>query len=107
MTCLMCLQTAACVRGKVGRAQGLDLEPVRMDLLAVVKPGVYAITITLFMSLNPMHPTQFMFPGLKLAEVWQKQIRGGLIKLQIFFSLQAVGADGGGRGGAGVSCLSR
>lgn len=78
-----------------------------MDLLAVVKPGVYAITITLFMSLNPMHPTQFMFPGLKLAEVWQKQLRGGLNKLQIFFSLQAVGSDGGGRGGAGVSCLSR
>lgn len=38
--CVVCLQTAACVPGKVGRAQGLDLEPVRMDLLAVVKPAV-------------------------------------------------------------------
>ncbi|XP_040922334.1 deleted in lung and esophageal cancer protein 1 isoform X2 [Toxotes jaculatrix] len=32
---------AACVPGKVGRAQGLDLEPVRMDLLAAVKPAVW------------------------------------------------------------------
>uniref|UniRef100_A0A3Q3L0I4 DLEC1 cilia and flagella associated protein n=1 Tax=Mastacembelus armatus TaxID=205130 RepID=A0A3Q3L0I4_9TELE len=30
---------AACVPGKVVRAQGLDLEPVRMDLLATVKPA--------------------------------------------------------------------
>ncbi|XP_068604350.1 deleted in lung and esophageal cancer protein 1 [Brachionichthys hirsutus] len=30
---------AACVPGKVGRAQGLDLEPVRLNLLAVVKPA--------------------------------------------------------------------
>lgn len=36
-------EMAACVRGKVGRAQGLDLEPVRMDLLAVVKPGVLLV----------------------------------------------------------------
>lgn len=40
LLCCVCLQMAACVPGKVGRAQGLDLEPVRMDLLAVVKPAV-------------------------------------------------------------------
>uniref|UniRef100_UPI003AAEDB9A deleted in lung and esophageal cancer protein 1 n=1 Tax=Centroberyx gerrardi TaxID=166262 RepID=UPI003AAEDB9A len=34
---------AACVPGKVGRAQGLDLEPVRMDLQAVVKPAVLSV----------------------------------------------------------------
>lgn len=38
--CRVCLQMAACVPGKVRRAQGLDLEPVSMDLLAVVKPAV-------------------------------------------------------------------
>lgn len=31
-----------------------------------------------------MNPTQFMFPKLKSAEVRQKQLRGGLIKLHIF-----------------------
>ncbi|KAL7374309.1 hypothetical protein ABVT39_026064 [Epinephelus coioides] len=36
-------EMAACVPGKVGRAQGLDLEPVRMDLLAVVKPAVLLV----------------------------------------------------------------
>ncbi|XP_042366373.1 deleted in lung and esophageal cancer protein 1 [Plectropomus leopardus] len=36
-------KTAACVPGKVGRAQGLDLEPVRVDLLAVVKPAVLLV----------------------------------------------------------------
>ncbi|XP_051796597.1 deleted in lung and esophageal cancer protein 1 isoform X2 [Acanthochromis polyacanthus] len=36
-------QMAACVLGKVGRAQGLDLEPVRMDLLAAVKPAVLLV----------------------------------------------------------------
>ncbi|XP_070784344.1 deleted in lung and esophageal cancer protein 1 [Enoplosus armatus] len=36
-------ETAACVPGKVGRAQGLDLEPVRMDLLAAVKPPVLLV----------------------------------------------------------------
>ncbi|XP_008295951.1 deleted in lung and esophageal cancer protein 1 [Stegastes partitus] len=36
-------QMAACVPGKVGRAQGLDLEPVRMDLLAAVKPAVLLV----------------------------------------------------------------
>uniref|UniRef100_A0A669CMZ0 DLEC1 cilia and flagella associated protein n=1 Tax=Oreochromis niloticus TaxID=8128 RepID=A0A669CMZ0_ORENI len=30
-------ELAACVPGKVGRAQGLDLEPVRVDLLAAVQ----------------------------------------------------------------------
>ncbi|XP_037612878.1 deleted in lung and esophageal cancer protein 1 [Sebastes umbrosus] len=34
---------AACVPGKVGRAQGLDLEPVKIDLLAVVKPAVLLV----------------------------------------------------------------
>ncbi|XP_070709445.1 deleted in lung and esophageal cancer protein 1 [Pempheris klunzingeri] len=34
---------ASCVPGKVGRAQGLDLEPVRLDLLAVVKPAVLLV----------------------------------------------------------------
>ncbi|XP_031705648.1 deleted in lung and esophageal cancer protein 1 [Anarrhichthys ocellatus] len=38
-------EMAACVPGKVGRAQGLDLEPVRMDLLAVVKPAVLIVQI--------------------------------------------------------------
>ncbi|KAK9527708.1 hypothetical protein VZT92_014247 [Zoarces viviparus] len=38
-------ETAACVPGKVGRAQGLDLEPVRMDLLAVVKPAVLIVQL--------------------------------------------------------------
>ncbi|XP_068588398.1 deleted in lung and esophageal cancer protein 1 [Cebidichthys violaceus] len=38
-------EMAACVPGKVGRAQGLDLEPVRMDLLAVVKPAVLLVQI--------------------------------------------------------------
>ncbi|XP_038584685.1 deleted in lung and esophageal cancer protein 1 [Micropterus salmoides] len=36
-------ETAACVPGKVGRAQGLDLEPVRVDLLAVVRPAVLLV----------------------------------------------------------------
>ncbi|XP_053198841.1 deleted in lung and esophageal cancer protein 1 [Scomber japonicus] len=36
-------EMAACVPGKVGRVQGLDLEPVRMDLLAVVKPAVLLV----------------------------------------------------------------
>ncbi|KAA8580728.1 hypothetical protein FQN60_013686, partial [Etheostoma spectabile] len=36
-------EMAACVPGKVGRAQGWDLEPVRMDLLAVVKPAVLLV----------------------------------------------------------------
>ncbi|KAM9337193.1 deleted in lung and esophageal cancer protein 1 [Symphorus nematophorus] len=36
-------EMAACVPGKVGRAQGLDLEPVRIDLLAVVKPAVLLV----------------------------------------------------------------
>ncbi|XP_070842315.1 deleted in lung and esophageal cancer protein 1 [Chaetodon trifascialis] len=36
-------EMAACVPGKAGRAQGLDLEPVRMDLLAVVKPAVLLV----------------------------------------------------------------
>ncbi|XP_039645855.1 deleted in lung and esophageal cancer protein 1 isoform X1 [Perca fluviatilis] len=36
-------EMAACVPGKVGRAQGLDLEPVRMDLLAVIKPAVLLV----------------------------------------------------------------
>ncbi|XP_062415040.1 deleted in lung and esophageal cancer protein 1 [Pungitius pungitius] len=36
-------ESAACVPGKVGRAQGLDLEPVRMDLLAAIKPAVLVV----------------------------------------------------------------
>ncbi|KAM7369872.1 hypothetical protein PAMP_011162 [Pampus punctatissimus] len=36
-------EIAACVPGKVGRVQGLDLEPVRIDLLAVVKPAVLLV----------------------------------------------------------------
>ncbi|XP_078137059.1 deleted in lung and esophageal cancer protein 1 isoform X3 [Sander vitreus] len=40
---LQSMTMAACVPGKVGRAQGLDLEPVRMDLLAVVKPAVLLV----------------------------------------------------------------
>ncbi|XP_029384985.1 deleted in lung and esophageal cancer protein 1 isoform X2 [Echeneis naucrates] len=34
---------AACVPGKVERAQGLNLEPVRLDLLAAVKPAVLLV----------------------------------------------------------------
>ncbi|XP_058478852.1 deleted in lung and esophageal cancer protein 1 [Solea solea] len=34
---------AACVPGRVGRAQGLDLEPVRMDLSAAVKPAALLV----------------------------------------------------------------
>uniref|UniRef100_A0A3Q4N0R9 DLEC1 cilia and flagella associated protein n=1 Tax=Neolamprologus brichardi TaxID=32507 RepID=A0A3Q4N0R9_NEOBR len=33
-------ELAACVPGKVGRAQGLDLEPVRVDLLAAVQTAL-------------------------------------------------------------------
>ncbi|XP_072234940.1 deleted in lung and esophageal cancer protein 1 [Leuresthes tenuis] len=36
-------EMAACVPGKVGRAHGLDLEPVRLDLLAAVKPAVLLV----------------------------------------------------------------
>ncbi|XP_041824653.1 deleted in lung and esophageal cancer protein 1 [Melanotaenia boesemani] len=36
-------EMAACVPGKVVRAQGLDLEPVRMDLLAAVKHAVLLV----------------------------------------------------------------
>ncbi|XP_028289337.1 deleted in lung and esophageal cancer protein 1 [Parambassis ranga] len=36
-------EMAGCVPGKVGRAQGLDLEPVRLDLLAAVKPAVLLV----------------------------------------------------------------
>nr|XP_057916295.1 deleted in lung and esophageal cancer protein 1 isoform X2 [Doryrhamphus excisus] len=36
-------ETAACVPGKVRRIQGLDLEPIRVDLLAVVKPAVLLV----------------------------------------------------------------
>ncbi|XP_060920517.1 deleted in lung and esophageal cancer protein 1-like, partial [Labrus mixtus] len=36
-------EMAACVPGKVIRAQGLDLEPVRMDLLAAVKPALLLV----------------------------------------------------------------
>lgn len=36
------------------------------------------------MSPKPMHPTQFMFLKLKLAEVRREELGGGLIKLQIF-----------------------
>uniref|UniRef100_UPI0037E93989 deleted in lung and esophageal cancer protein 1 n=1 Tax=Semicossyphus pulcher TaxID=241346 RepID=UPI0037E93989 len=36
-------ETAVCVPGKVRRAQGLDLEPVRMDLQAVVKPALLLV----------------------------------------------------------------
>uniref|UniRef100_A0A8C3G8Z5 DLEC1 cilia and flagella associated protein n=2 Tax=Cyclopterus lumpus TaxID=8103 RepID=A0A8C3G8Z5_CYCLU len=38
-------EMAACVPGKVVRAQGLDLEPVRIDLLAVVKPSLLLVQI--------------------------------------------------------------
>ncbi|XP_054621625.1 deleted in lung and esophageal cancer protein 1 isoform X2 [Dunckerocampus dactyliophorus] len=36
-------ETAACIPGKVRRIQGLDLEPIRVDLLAVVKPAVLLV----------------------------------------------------------------
>ncbi|KAF7669259.1 hypothetical protein LDENG_00203330 [Lucifuga dentata] len=36
---------ASCVPEKVGRAQGLDLEPIRIDLLAAVKPAVLAVQL--------------------------------------------------------------
>ncbi|XP_034428742.1 deleted in lung and esophageal cancer protein 1 isoform X2 [Hippoglossus hippoglossus] len=36
-------KTATCVLGKVERAQGLDLEPLRMDLLAAVNPAVLVV----------------------------------------------------------------
>ncbi|KAM8823094.1 deleted in lung and esophageal cancer protein 1 isoform 2-T2 [Spinachia spinachia] len=38
-------EAAACVPGKVGRAQGLDLEPVRMNLLAAIKPAALLVQI--------------------------------------------------------------
>lgn len=58
------MQIAVCVPGKVRREQGLDLEPVRVDLQAAVQPAVYVATFTLFMSTRRlMH--QFMFPELK------------------------------------------
>uniref|UniRef100_A0A8C9YRN9 DLEC1 cilia and flagella associated protein n=1 Tax=Sander lucioperca TaxID=283035 RepID=A0A8C9YRN9_SANLU len=54
---------AACVPGKVGRAQGLDLEPVRMDLLAVVKPALvvceFDITRALKLKNNSEMPLHF------------------------------------------------
>ncbi|XP_010787156.1 deleted in lung and esophageal cancer protein 1-like [Notothenia coriiceps] len=34
---------AACVPGKVIRAQGLDLDPLRVDLLAAVKPAALSV----------------------------------------------------------------
>lgn len=63
----------------------MDLAPVRMDLQAVVKPALWAITITLFMFPEKlsMPLTLFMFPELKCAEVSLKELRGGLIKLHI------------------------
>ncbi|KAK2886526.1 deleted in lung and esophageal cancer protein 1 [Channa argus] len=36
-------EVAVCVPSKVTRAQGLDLEPVRVDLLAAVKPAVLLV----------------------------------------------------------------
>ncbi|XP_039900319.1 deleted in lung and esophageal cancer protein 1 isoform X2 [Simochromis diagramma] len=36
-------ELAACVPGKVGRAQGLDLEPVRVDLLAAVQTAALLV----------------------------------------------------------------
>ncbi|XP_030612582.1 deleted in lung and esophageal cancer protein 1 isoform X2 [Archocentrus centrarchus] len=36
-------ELAACVPGKVGRVQGLDLEPVRVDLLAAVKTAALLV----------------------------------------------------------------
>ncbi|KAK5849638.1 hypothetical protein PBY51_013957 [Eleginops maclovinus] len=36
-------EMAACVPGKVIRAQGLDLEPVRVDLLGAVKPAALSV----------------------------------------------------------------
>ncbi|XP_077365596.1 deleted in lung and esophageal cancer protein 1 [Festucalex cinctus] len=36
-------EVAACIPGKVTRLQGLDLEPIRVDLLAVVKPAVLLV----------------------------------------------------------------
>ncbi|RVE58808.1 hypothetical protein OJAV_G00197420 [Oryzias javanicus] len=36
-------KTAACVPGKVRRAQGLELQPVRMDLQAAVKPAALLV----------------------------------------------------------------
>ncbi|KAM9839708.1 deleted in lung and esophageal cancer protein 1 [Aulostomus maculatus] len=36
-------EMAACVPGKVRRVQGLDLEPVRVDLQAVVKPAMLLV----------------------------------------------------------------
>nr|XP_040023595.1 deleted in lung and esophageal cancer protein 1 isoform X1 [Gasterosteus aculeatus aculeatus] len=38
-------EAAACVPGKVGRAQGLDLDPVRMNLLAAIKPAALLVQI--------------------------------------------------------------
>ncbi|KAK7881823.1 hypothetical protein WMY93_030232 [Mugilogobius chulae] len=36
-------ETAVCVPGKIGRIHGLDLEPVRMNLQAVVKPATLLV----------------------------------------------------------------
>ncbi|XP_029955542.1 deleted in lung and esophageal cancer protein 1 isoform X2 [Salarias fasciatus] len=36
-------EMAACIPGKVKRSQGLDLEPVKMDLLAAVKPAALLV----------------------------------------------------------------
>ncbi|XP_075994138.1 deleted in lung and esophageal cancer protein 1 [Genypterus blacodes] len=36
-------EMAVCVPGKVGRVQGLDLEPIRVDLQAAVKPAVLVV----------------------------------------------------------------
>uniref|UniRef100_A0A1A8CH83 Deleted in lung and esophageal cancer 1 n=1 Tax=Nothobranchius kadleci TaxID=1051664 RepID=A0A1A8CH83_NOTKA len=36
-------KTAVCVPGKVRRVQGLDLEPIRLDLQAAVKPAVLLV----------------------------------------------------------------
>ncbi|XP_061522302.1 deleted in lung and esophageal cancer protein 1 isoform X1 [Phycodurus eques] len=36
-------EVAVCVLGKVARVQGLDLEPIRVELLAVVKPAVLLV----------------------------------------------------------------
>ncbi|XP_061661850.1 deleted in lung and esophageal cancer protein 1 isoform X2 [Syngnathoides biaculeatus] len=36
-------EVASCVPGKVARVQGLDLEPIRVELLAVVKPAVLLV----------------------------------------------------------------
>uniref|UniRef100_A0A3B3ZMW1 Uncharacterized protein n=1 Tax=Periophthalmus magnuspinnatus TaxID=409849 RepID=A0A3B3ZMW1_9GOBI len=52
-------ETAICVPGKVGRVHGLDLEPVRMNLQAVVKPAEFDIMKSFRLHNTSEMPLQF------------------------------------------------